>query len=281
MNSPTRLSGANGVELTLAQHGAQVMGWSVAGQEQLYTSPHAVWDGQSALRGGVPICFPQFNARSIDGRALPKHGFARNLPWRWAEQGSDADGAFAALELTDSDLSAPTRALWPLAFRARMQVRASLEHLRVTVEIHNSGAQELPFALALHTYLRVSDVREVSLHGLQGVSFWDAVANLQQPLARSSETKAVYFGTETDRVYANAPRSITLHDDTRRLEISASDTLPDTVVWNPGADLCARLSDMPADGWQHMLCVEAAAIETPVRLAPGAVWRGWQELRLL
>ena len=67
----------------------------------------------------------------------------------------------------------------------------------------------------------------------------------------------------------------------RLLEISQSDSFSETVVWNPGAELCARLPDMPVDGWRQMLCVEAACIDRPVQLEPGATWQGWQSLRLL
>ena len=49
-------------------------------------------------------------------------------------------------------------------------------------------------------------------------------------------------------------------------------------VLGVGAALCAKLADMPADGWQHMVCVEAAQIDAPVPLAPGATWTGWQHL---
>jgi glucose-6-phosphate 1-epimerase len=65
------------------------------------------------------------------------------------------------------------------------------------------------------------------------------------------------------------------------LEISQSASCSETVVWNPGAVLGAKLADMPADGFRHMLCVEAARIDEPVLLAPGAQWQGWQQLRVL
>ena len=54
-----------------------------------------------------------------------------------------------------------------------------------------------------------------------------------------------------------------------------------TVVWNPGAQRCASLSDMPAGGFEHMLCVEAAQIEPGVQLAPGTNWHGWQRLAVV
>jgi len=72
-----------------------------------------------------------------------------------------------------------------------------------------------------------------------------------------------------------------LHDEQGALEISQSPSMGQTVVWNPGPALCAQLADMPPDGYQHMLCVEAAQIDTPVLLAAGSQWIGWQELRVL
>ena len=72
-----------------------------------------------------------------------------------------------------------------------------------------------------------------------------------------------------------------LRDGDHCLQITQSATLSNTVVWNPGAALCARLSDMYPDGYRSMLCVEAAQIDQPVMLAPLAQWQGWQELRVL
>jgi glucose-6-phosphate 1-epimerase len=80
-----RATGGDAAVLTVALHGAQVLSWTTAdGVERLYLSPRAVFDGAAAIRGGVPICCPQFNQRGM----LPKHGFMRNLPWE--NRGIDA-----------------------------------------------------------------------------------------------------------------------------------------------------------------------------------------------
>jgi glucose-6-phosphate 1-epimerase len=89
------------------------------------------------------------------------------------------------------------------------------------------------------------------------------------------------FKGEFDRVYAAAPSALTLHDGTHGLQIAQSASFADTVVWNPGAELCGRLGDMPPDGFARMLCVEAAQVMTPVEVAAGQTWQGWQRLTVI
>jgi glucose-6-phosphate 1-epimerase len=131
----------------------------------------------------------------------------------------------------------------------------------------------------LHTYLRVPHVSQVALHGLQGHTYWDAVQHLHQPAQRLQETSAALrFDGETDRVYEAVQTALTLAGPSGQLSIAQSPSMSEVVVWNPAAERCASLGDMPADGWAQMLCVEAACINTPVVLAPGQAWSGWQEL---
>ena len=87
------------------------------------------------------------------------------------------------------------------------------------------------------------------------------------------------FGPELDRVYPRPAQAMALHaGGAPRLRITQDAGWADTVVWNPGAALCARLADMPANGHAQMLCVEAAAIDAPVVLAPQAHWQAAQRL---
>ena len=87
---------------------------------------------------------------------------------------------------------------------------------------------------------------------------------------------------EFDRVYAaseNASKPPMTLNQTLRISQSAS--WANTVVWNPASDLCSRLTDMPEEGWRHMLCVEAAQVFEPISLASGQQWLGWQHLQVL
>lgn len=257
----------SGDRVTVALHGGHVLSWCTAdGVEHLYLSPKAVFDGRSAIRGGVPVCFPQFNQRG----PLPKHGFARNLLW---VQLPTQDNQIA-LELQNDERTLP---IWPVAFRAQLTVALAPGSLRVTLSVHNADETPLHFTGALHTYLRVDDVVTAQLVGLQGQSRWDAVRDQRfaEPAA------ALRFGEEFDSVYDAAPAPLVLTDGPRRLRIAQSPAWPQSVVWNPGPVLGAQLHDMPADGWRGMLCVEAAAVDHPVCVAPGATWLGWQELTAL
>lgn len=252
----------------VALQGAQVLSWTTGdGVERLFLSPQAVLDGHTAIRGGVPICFPQFNQRG----PLPKHGFARNRTWEPVPEASGP--GMAVLALRDDEES---RRLWPHAFNARLEVALRPGSLTVAFFVENTGAEPLEFTLALHNYLRTSDIAQARLHGLGGLPFWDSVHDTHPaPLAAG---KALTFDSETDRVYQAAAMPLVLEDGLGRLSIAQDPVFGQTVVWNPGAELSARLADMPDDGYRHMLCVEAAEIDTPVRLSPGETWSGAQQL---
>ena len=264
-----RLALPGGDSCTVALHGAHVLSWTTAdGVERLYLSPDARFDGQSPIRGGIPVCWPQFNMRG----PLPKHGFARTLPWT-AEPQADDRRDTAVLVLRDG---AATRALWPHAFRARLTVTLAARSLRVALAIDNMGGEPWSFAAALHSYLRVDEATEARLEGLQGANRWDAVRDDRHV----EMAPALAFGSEFDSVYAAPARPLRLVQPSGTLEISQSASCTETVVWNPGPLLAAKLDDLPDDGWRHMLCVEAARIDEPVLLAPGAQWQGWQQLRV-
>ena len=264
-----RLRAGNGDTALVSLHGAQVLSWIAGGRERLNLSPTAVFDGQAAIRGGIPLCFPQFNQRG----PLPKHGFARNLAWRADSVQADAGITRLALHLADDER---TRTWWPRAFAARVDVALSEGQLRVDCSVRNTGAEAWDFTIALHTYLRVDDIAQARVQGLDHCARWDAVSNVH-----GTQQGDVNFTGEYDSVFAAAFSPLQLHDGAKRLEIAQSPSMGQTVVWNPGAALCARLPDLPADGYAHMLCIEAAQIDTPVALAPGASWSGGQHLRVL
>jgi len=261
-----RLHHASGDSALVALHGGQVLSWTAGGIERLYLSPKAVMDGKTAIRGGVPVCFPQFNQRG----SLAKHGFVRNLPWVAEPAQSEGEATVAVFSL-HSD--AATHALWPHDFAARLVVRLSAGGLQLDFSVDNTGTAPLEFTVALHSYFRVAAIADVRVDGLEGQPVWDSLTD-----THAVQAGPVYFTQEFDCVYQAAANPLTLVDGVTGLRIAQSPNLGQTVVWNPGAILCGKLADMPPDGYKHMVCVEAAQIDAPVAVAAGACWAGWQHL---
>ncbi len=256
-----------GDSLRVLLQGAQVVSWVAGGRERLYLSPRSAFDGRSAIRGGVPICFPQFNQRG----PLPKHGFARNLPWQIAA-GPAWTGHEASLRLCLA-ASAATRQFWPQAFEASLSLALRPGSLQMTLAVKNQDPEPLSFTGALHTYLAVEDIGRVQLAGLAGQPEWDAVSDRH---GRAPEV--LRFQGEFDRVYDAAAAALVLSEEGARLRIEQSASFAHTVVWNPGAHKGAGLADLPADGYAHMLCVEAAQVMQPIDVPAGGSWQGWQRL---
>lgn len=262
------LRAPDGARATLLLHGGHLVSWLPAGeQEQLYLSPQARYGEGQAIRGGVPVCFPQFSDRG----SLPKHGFARTHAWTLEEAQVRGEHAFAVLRLTDD---AATRALWPHAFCAELTVSVGGPRIDIELAIVNTGDADLHFTAALHTYLRSADVLKAQVEGLMGARYYDHV-NREDGKQQWIDVLSVV--QELDRIYWQAPRQVLLREMGRRIKVS-TDHFEDLVVWNPGPQQAAKLDDLPDDGWRHMLCIEAAQIGSPVRLTPGSEWAGLQTL---
>lgn len=260
----------------IAEQGAQVLSWrDQAGRERLYLSPltGGLQRGGAddlktkAIRGGAPISFPQFSGRG----PLQKHGFVRNMRWQLLRNQADA-AASVSLACRDDDASG---LVWPHAFAARMDVQSAANRLHMALTVTNTGDSPIEFTVALHTYLKVGDVRNVRLHGLRGVSYQDATDGNTVVLQSAAD---LTVSQELDRVYLSPPNKLVLHEaGAAPLQIEQQG-FADSVVWNPGPVNAAALADFPDDGWLHMLCVEAACVDAPLTLAPGQTWTGAQTL---
>jgi glucose-6-phosphate 1-epimerase len=258
------LVAADGACAEIYLHGAHVTSWVPAGSKEcFFLSRKANFRGGEAIRGGVPVVFPQFAEMGV----LPKHGFARTSLWDLVRVKDDS----ALFRLTDSEV---TRSLWPHAFVAEYTVRVGGRQLTMTLDITNSGAEPFTFTAALHTYFSVLDVGQASVAGLTGIKFLDS-ANGEVELV--DDQPCVRFPGEVDRVYLNSPRTVHLVDGERKLAIT-SVGFADIVVWNPGQQKCAALPDLEEDDYMKFVCVEAAAVDPAITLNPGSRWQGSQIL---
>jgi glucose-6-phosphate 1-epimerase len=259
----------DGAVVDIHRHGAHVTSWRPAGEseDRLYLSPRSEFGGSAAIRGGIPVIFPQFAAEG----PLPRHGFARTSLWALGCLAREADGAAdAELVLRDSP---ETRAVWDAAFKAVLAVTVFARQLEVTLRVENVGETTFSFTAALHTYLRVRDVEDAELTGLRGTLYRvSGDASL-----RADDEDRVLVRDYVDRVYVGAPSRLELRERDRAMVIEA-EGFPDAVVWNPGRERAASLSDLEPGDERRFVCVEAAVVQTPVTLGAGRRWSGTQTL---
>lgn len=248
-----------GDSLTVLAHGAHVLSWRAAGRERLYLSPTAVFDGKTAVRGGVPVCFPQFAER---GEGL-RHGSARVTPWQLISAVSKQGSILAVLRWRGSpDV--------PSELVVELSLSLQLKSLTMTLSVQNRHSAPFSFGGALHSYLATDDVSGARLEGLEGLGLWDALTGLWGEVPQTINIRAPY-----DRILKACSSPLMLHEGCQALSIK-QEGWSDTVIWNPGHE--ARLSDLPAGETRRFVCVEAAQVFDPVVLAPGQSWVGFQRL---
>ncbi|KQW96475.1 D-hexose-6-phosphate mutarotase [Massilia sp. Root418] len=243
-----RITAPDGAEATVTLYGAHLVSWKTPdGKERLFVSTCSPLDGSAAIRGGVPVIFPQFSTRG-DGQ---RHGVARLSHWRQGEQGSDMGGTYAEFELSQADVPAHLAAAWPHDFALRLRFTLQGNALQMRFNVRNTGAGDFDFASALHTYYAAGDFLKTSLHGLE-----------QGPIE---------FGPPLDNIYAaGGELELRTADSTLQLQQQG---FTEWVVWNPGAENAARLTDMADQEWREFLCIEPARVDKK-ELKAGAEWTG-------
>lgn len=258
------LTAADSARAELYLHGAHLTSWIPAGgDEALFLSPKAEFRPGAAIRGGTPVIFPQF----ADLGPLPKHGFARTRAWELVETESNS----ATLRLREDESSLE---LWPHPFVLDYTVRIGGKHLELTLKVSNHGPGSFSFTAALHNYLRVRDLRRVSIKGLQGLRFSDSADGGRES---TQADDLLTFPTEIDRAYYRVTAPVELIEAEKIASLEQTG-FTDVVTWNPGPQKCAALKDMQPDGYLRFVCIEAAVVEKPVVLVPGASWVGMQRL---
>uniref|UniRef100_A0A0D9WJX6 glucose-6-phosphate 1-epimerase n=1 Tax=Leersia perrieri TaxID=77586 RepID=A0A0D9WJX6_9ORYZ len=271
------LRSPRGAYARVSLHGGQVLSWrNDRGEELLFTSSKAIFKPPKAMRGGIPICFPQFG----NSGALEQHGFARNRIWALDEEhlsfnqnnNNSKSSVDLILKPSEDDLKC-----WSHCFEFRLRVSLSKDgDLSLVSRVRNVNGKPFSFSFGYHTYLSVSDISEVRIEGLETLDYLD---NLSQRERFTEQGDAITFESEVDRVYVGSPNVIAVLDhEKKRTFVIRKEGLPDIVVWNPWEKKSKNMVDFGDEEYKQMLCVDAAAAERPITLKPGEEWTGKLEL---
>lgn len=254
---------AAGSELLVAQQGAQILSYQQGEQPPLiWLSPDAAYQRGQSVRGGVPVCWPWFGDLRRNPQAVQAHyhleqasahGLVRALDWELL--GIDEEDDAVTLRFAYDTRTQPLEG-WPRDVGLTFVVRVA-QDLGMSLETHNRGTEPLTLSQALHSYFAVSDVRQVSVEGLQGCRYIDTLQDWQE----LRQQEALVFDSETDRIYFDTAARLSIVDPGwgRRIHLDARGSRS-AVLWNPWVDKAKRLSQFPDDAWQNMLCIETANV---------------------
>ncbi|GAB5357786.1 hypothetical protein AAMO2058_000404500 [Amorphochlora amoebiformis] len=269
----------------VALFGAHVMKFtqvSADGKETplMWTTKKAVFDGSRAIRGGVPLIFPQFNKFG----PMSAHGFARTAMFSLEGITSDLDtpSITANLKLSTNEVS---KEMWGKEIDFSLNYLVTLQgapdeksssSLTLDMQVTNKGKVDLGFTCALHTYFPVSDITKAvvtaALPGdsIKGMSYIDQLAE-----GKTRADKIVK--QETDEI------ALQVVDKATGLRIVQETNFTDAVVWNPWVDKAKRMAakDYEENEYKQMVCVEVAEVGTAgnkVTLKPGEVFKRYTKI---
>ena len=222
----------------------------------------------------MPVCWPWFgnfarNPQSVQAmrtsnEAPSAHGFVRAMDWELG--GIEAEGESLKIEFL---LPYPEGGFpgWPHQVDLTLSIRLD-EQLHIQLTSHNRGAETVSISQALHSYFAISDVRDVHVEGVDGLSYIETLEDWKT----KQQCGDLHFTGETDRIYLDVPPQLSIVDPAWERRIVLTSTGSRTaVIWNPWIDRAAAFSDMADDGWQRMLCIETANVMGDVvNLKPGA-----------
>ncbi|KAF9689268.1 hypothetical protein SADUNF_Sadunf01G0074300 [Salix dunnii] len=275
------LRSQRGASARVSLYGGQVLSWRTDQDEELlFTSSKETFKPPNPVRGGIPICFPQFGNRG----SLEQHGFARKKIWvidqnppPFLQHNDSNDKVYTDLLLkpTEEDLK-----IWPHSFEFRLRVCLTVEgNLTMISRIRNINCKPFSFSIAFHTYFSISDISEVRVEGLETLDYLD---NLCQRERFTEQGDALTFESEVDRVYLSSSDVIAVFDhEQKRTFAIRKEGLPDVVVWNPWEKKSKSMVDFGDEEYKQMLCVDGAAIEKQISLKPGEEWTGRLELSVV
>ena len=238
-------------QATISIYAGQVLSFKPVNQsEVMFLSSKAYYQEGKAMKGGAPICWPWFGPDPEERRS--SHGFVRNRLWQMRDVASTQDGATkVTMGLVDT---AETREIWDYSFDLEIAITVG-SSLTIELITHNTGQQPFTITQALHSYFHIGDINNVAVLGLADRTYIDKVEGGKE----KTQAGSVTFTGECDRIYLDVRPTLTIEDSSlkRKIEVTATNSKT-AIVWNPGADISAKMADLGDKDYLNFVCVETA-----------------------
>jgi glucose-6-phosphate 1-epimerase len=251
---------------TIYLQGAHLTEWQPTGFEPvIFTSEKSDFAVGKPIRGGVPVIFPWFANDSkkdrVDGHPGPAHGFARIQDWSLDEV---HHGRHETSLILTQGPTAMSKSMGFTSFGLKMEFHIG-SSLRMAMTVTNTGSEPLMFEDGFHTYYAVSDVKQVSVSGLEKVSYIDKVDDFK---VKPAAGVPITFTQRTDRIYNDTSTPLMISDPggKRKIRVEKKGS-NSTVTWNQFGEM----PDLAATAWPHYVAVETTNVaKNAVTLAAGA-----------
>lgn len=256
----------------ISLYGGQLLEYKPHDQNEqvIWLSEQAIFKHNKAIRGGIPICWPWFggfDSHSIPNE-LPAHGFARIVVWDVESTQILPDGGTEViLKMPCEEVCSQFKTVFT-HFDCELIFKITIaDSLKVELTSINHSQHEMVMSNALHSYFKISDIRNITIQGLENTIFQDKLKQGQSDCQKT----ALKFDAETDKVFINTSNNVELTDPgfDRRIVITKENS-NSTVIWNPWKEKSALMSDMSDQAWLEMVCIEPAnVLKNQLLLAPG------------
>lgn len=277
-------SGANCV---LHKFGSHILSYQTgSGKPLIMLSKDAIMDGSAAIRGGIPLCFPQFGQPD---KSYPQHGFLRRNKWSVLDgstfDNDDAAGISLELELKDVT-EARGDGTWGadsnLNVKCVFSVRIDDTSMTNTLTMENVGTEAFDFQVLLHTYYLVAngkalDNKLCNVKGFEGYVVDDKVSGKTNTVGSDPVTIPDII---IDRVYTPPRGKIDLNlsiaagvDNVVELKatgyVDGAKVPVSGVVWNPHKINAEKMTDFGSEQYNDMICVEPGLLSNVPKLEGG------------
>ena len=195
---------------------------------------------------------------------MPQHGFARDSLWTLKKALQLQTGETEiTMQLTSNS---ETHKLFDYAFLLEVTFLVGKE-LSVTLTTTNTDPKPFTLTQALHTYLMVDDIKDISIEGVQETPFVDYTDEKKE----KKEKEALQITCEVNRVYLPTTATCLLHDTRQKNTIKVSKTgSHSTTIWNPWQ--ASGIHDLPDDTYRSFVCIETTnALSDAITLAPNTI----------
>ena len=196
------------------------------------------FDNISAIRGGIPVCWPRFAAEKLNDH-FPRHGFARISNWK-----------LKRIDVTDNkievDLSLIPDEKYNLNILTNLFIKIT-DRLECSLETINNSNENFVFSEALHAYFNVGSRDETIIRGGSGYRYKNGkIYTLDNDLQ---------INNEFDAAFINHTGSIEIEDKIYNRIIHMDKVgSNNTIIWNPDKDL----AEMNPGQYKNFICVEPA-----------------------